>query len=162
MRPSILMAATARSSPRCARGRRQHAVDAAPPKVQTATNGYIDSRFTYAHVLPGLIPTNDIAGFTNLTEANLQLRLTWGDKAMVLIDASLHRAGRDRASARSSDSCLAKDSGTVTDSDVPAYESTAVLSEAYALYNFTDHLNLTLGKKRMSGARASSSTPRTS
>jgi hypothetical protein len=66
----------------------------------------------------------------------------------VLIDASfIGQAGTCYRSKAGS--CLSKDSGTLSDQDVPAYESVAVLSEAYALYNFTDHLNVTLGKKRI-------------
>ncbi len=109
----------------------------APAAVaQPAVNGYVDSRLWAAHVRTGgLLPTADVPAWANLTELNMQLKLRWGDRGLALID----------------DSFFYQRAWAFPDGfhDVPAYRPLSVISEAYASYNVTDHLNLTAGKKRI-------------
>jgi hypothetical protein len=109
---------------------------AAAPALETTVNGYLDERLTFARVRTGgVIPGDSVPRFVNLTEANFQLKLRWGGRALVLGDASFFY---QRAAAFPGE-----------EKDLPAYRSLAVLSELYGSYSFTDHANLTLGKKRV-------------
>lgn len=106
------------------------------PAVETAVNGYLDSRLSVARVrTDGLFPADDVPAWTNLTEFNTQLKLRWGDRGFSLVDASFFY---QRAWAFPG-----------ADHDVPAYRPLSVISEGYASYNVGDHLNLTVGKKRI-------------
>lgn len=109
-----------------------------PPKVLDVTvNGYLDTRLTAQRVRTDrLLPATDTPRVANLTEANLQLRLRWGDRGFALADASFlyQKAGGYPGTG---------------DHDVPAYRPLAVLSESYGSLTLSDHANLTLGKKRV-------------
>lgn len=106
------------------------------PLLESSVNGYLDSRTSVAKVrTDGLLPADDVPAAINLTEVNIQLKLRWGDRAFALVDASFFYQ-----------KAWAYPGGP---HDVPAYRPLSVISEAYASYNFSDHLNLTLGKKRI-------------
>jgi hypothetical protein len=108
----------------------------APAALETTVNGYLDQRLTGQRVrTDGLIPGGDVPRFINLTEANLQLKLRWGGRAMMLGDASFFY---QRAAAFPG-----------PEKDLPAYRPLAVISELYGSYSFSDHANLTVGKKRV-------------
>jgi hypothetical protein len=109
---------------------------AAPAALETTVNGYLDQRLTAQRVRTGgLLPGAAVPRFINLTEANFQLKLRWGGRALALADASFFY---QRAAAFPG-----------PEQDLPAYRPLAVLSELYGSYSFTDHANLTLGKKRV-------------
>jgi hypothetical protein len=106
------------------------------PRLETTINGYLDQRFTTQAVRDrGLIPADEVPAFIALTEANLQLKLRWGERGLALGDASFfyqRAAGFPGA-----------------EKDLPAYRPLAVLSELYGSYAFGEHAHLTLGKKRV-------------
>ncbi len=123
-------------------------VVAAPEEEPMAVRatGFLDSRWTggYATVA-GLLPANDSAHLSELTEANLQLKLSWPGGALAYVDASfVHQRGwmywgadKDGARVR------------VADHDVASLRPAAIVSEAYAVWAPHDRFNLTLGKKRV-------------
>jgi hypothetical protein len=109
---------------------------AAPAAMETTVNGYFDERLTVQRVRTGgVIPGEPVPRFINLTEANFQLKLRWGGRALALWDASFFY---QRAAAFPG-----------PELDLPAYRPLAVISELYGSYSFTDHVNLTMGKKRV-------------
>lgn len=109
---------------------------AAAAALETTVNGYLDERLTLQRVRTGgVIPGDSLPRFINLTEANFQLKLRWGGRALALGDASFFY---QRAAAFPGE-----------EKDLPAYRPLAVISELYGSYSFTDHANLTLGKKRV-------------
>jgi hypothetical protein len=99
-------------------------------------NGYLDTRFTAQRVRGDApLPATDFPRLANMTEGNLQLKLRWGDTALALADASfVFQDARGYLGP---------------DHDVPAYRPFAVISELYASFAPSDHLNLTVGKKRV-------------
>ncbi len=120
----------------------------APPEplVKVHVTGFLDSRVTGAYAsVAHLLPSDDVAHLANLTEGNVQLKLDWGTRATALADASFiyQKAGlyfgNDGTGQRLQ----------LADHDVVAYRPSAVLSEFYGTYNFADHFNVTLGKKRI-------------
>lgn len=109
---------------------------AAPAALESTVNGYLDQRLTGQRVRSdGLLPGGDVPRFINLTEANFQLKLRWGGRALALADASFFY---QRAAAFPG-----------PEKDLPAYRPMAVISELYGSYTFTEHAHLTLGKKRV-------------
>ena len=108
--------------------------------------GFVDSRWTggYATVAR-LLPANDSAHLQELTEANLQLKLSWPSGTLAYVDASfVHQRGwmywgADKTGARV----------RVADHDVPSLRPAAIVSEAYAIWAPHDRFNVTLGKKRV-------------
>ena len=131
-RPRLRRAGPARRStevPRVATG-------ASAQRLETGVNGYLDTRFTGQRVrTDALLPADDVPALANLTEGNFQLKLRWGG-----------RRWRWRT-PRSSSSGRAFYRGP--EHDVAAYHPLAVISELYGSYNFSDRVNVTLGKKRV-------------
>ncbi len=118
----------------------------AEPLVKVRANGFLDTRTTGAYASVGhLLPADDVAHLANLTEGNIQLKLDWGDKGTGVADASFLFQkgglyyGNDGTGERL----------RLPDHDVSMYRPSAVLSEFYGTYNFHDHFNLTVGKKRI-------------
>ncbi len=110
--------------------------DKARPLLSTAVTGYLDSRTAWGHaVTDPLLPGTDVPAWTNLSEFNFQLKLRWGERAFALVDAGFfwQHAWQFPGPAH----------------DVAAYRPLAIVSEAYASYNVSDHLNVTIGKKRV-------------
>jgi hypothetical protein len=104
--------------------------------LETTVNGYLDTRFTAQHVRGDApLPATDVPKLANMTEGNFQLKLRWGQSGFALADASFvfQRAGDYPG----------------PDHDVPAYRPFAVISELYASYAPSEHLNVTVGKKRV-------------
>ena len=120
---------------------------AAPAALETTVNGYLDQRLTGQRVRTGgLLPGAEVPRFINLTEANFQLKLRWGGKGLALGDASFfYQRAADFPGV---------------EKDLPAYRPLAVMSELYGGYAFTEHLNLTLGKKRVVWGASSVSAKR--
>lgn len=115
-------------------------------KLEATTTGYLDTRFSWAHVSPvGLVPATGVPALANLSEGNMQVKLRYGPLLSAGADLSLfwQAAGLFRG----------VDAGGaevgVADQDVPLYRPTAVVSELFAAWEATPHLNLTLGKKRV-------------
>lgn len=122
------------------------AVQAAPPALVTAVTGYLDTRLVAtALASPALFDTADVPRLSNLTEANVQLKLRWDEAGFVLADASFfyQRAGMfattDPTGRRVE----------VAAHDVPSYRPLALINELYGAYNVSEHANVTLGKKRI-------------
>lgn len=122
------------------------AVAVPPLTLEPSVTGYLDSRLTYTHVPGGrLLPSRDVPAFANITEANFQLKLRWGDRALAYVDASyFYQRGQlffdtDKDGQRF----------WIPDHDVPALRPLAVVSELYGNYDFSEHVRLTLGKKRI-------------
>jgi len=124
------------------------AADATPPApfFTTSLTGYLDDRLTGTH-LPGgrLFPTHDIPALANITEANLQLRLRWGDRGMAFLDASFFHQSGAGFQASDGDGNLSP----LADHDVAALRPLTVISEAYASAYLGENARLTLGKKRI-------------
>ena len=116
------------------------------PWLKTSMQGWIDSRTTggYARVTR-LLPANDTPHLANLTEANLQVKLDFRDRARVYGDVSWIWArggffyGDDGTGQRTD----------VGNHDVASARPGAFVSELYTLLRFGDRWNLTLGKKRV-------------
>jgi len=109
---------------------------ATPAALESTVNGYLDERLTGQRVRTGaLIPGDSVPRFINLTEANFQLKLRWGGRALALGDASFFY---QKAAAFPG-----------AEKDVPAYRPLAVISELYGSYSFSEHAHLTVGKKRI-------------
>jgi hypothetical protein len=114
----------------------ESAPEPAPPGLETQATGYLDSRFTRTETrADALLPADDVPAWANLTELNLQVKLRWPSRALALVDASfIYQRGWGFPGP---------------ERDVPALRPLAVLSEVYASYDVTDHLHLTVGKKRV-------------
>ena len=118
----------------------------AEPLVKVRATGFLDTRTTGAYAaVTHLLPSDDVAHLANLTEGNVQLKFDWRDKASGLVDASFiyQKAGLYYGNDGTGERLR------LADHDVAAYRPTAVLSEFYGTYNFHDHFNVTLGKKRI-------------
>ena len=118
----------------------------AEPLVKVRVNGFLDNRTTGAYASVGhLLPSDDVAHLANLTEGNVQLKLDWRDKATGYADASfiLQKAGLYYGNDGTGERLR------LADHDVATYRPSAVLSEFYGTYNFHEHFNVTLGKKRI-------------
>ncbi|QSQ21965.1 hypothetical protein JY651_43625 [Pyxidicoccus parkwayensis] len=106
------------------------------PSLEVTTTGYLDSRFTYARILSErLSPGEGQPALTNLTEGNLQLKLRFTPEAFVNTDVSLfwQRTGFIEG----------------VEKDLPEYRPSIVVSELYGDVALTQHLSLTVGKKRV-------------
>lgn len=123
-------------------------IDAPSPEpwLKTTLTGYVDTRFGYGHMgRETIIPTRDIANFNNLTEGNFQLRLQWRERAFVLADTSFFYQNAQLFYTANANGDYVR----YKNHDVPGLRPTTTLSEVYLSYNFNDHANLTLGKKRI-------------
>jgi hypothetical protein len=101
-----------------------------------SVNGYADSRTSYTHArTDALLPADDVPTWSNLTELDLQLRWRWRQRAQALLDAGYFFQGGWGYPGGGH--------------DVPAYRPLAVINEAYGSYDLHEHLQLTLGKKRV-------------
>jgi hypothetical protein len=105
--------------------------------AEVSTTGYLDTRATFQRLEPApLTPGASQPRLVDLLEANLQLKIGLGPRGFVGADVSLfwqwaglYQDGQGR--------------------DVPAYRPLVAVSELYATYELTPHLNLTVGKKRV-------------
>jgi len=116
------------------------------PLLTTTTTGFLDTRTTYNAVsVDRPMPADNIPALANLTEANIQLKLQWKDRAQGLADLSyIYQGGgwfygRDAAGQRA----------RVAAHDVAALHPAALMSELYGTLNLGAHANLTVGKKRV-------------
>jgi hypothetical protein len=118
------------------------------PKIQTTTNGFFDTRTTYTQLnLKTPVSNKDTPGLANISEAGLTLKLNWGDKAIVYSDVSFIWQGATCFQNNTTGWCGVGKSRP--DHDVASLRPLAVVSELYALYHLNEHLNFTLGKKRI-------------
>lgn len=114
------------------------------PDFSTSVNGYGDTRWVYTGVsTDSVLPSSQVPVISNLTEANTQLRFTWR-RAMALADASFFYQFGTLFYTREQG-----ESVRVPNQDILAYRPLALINELYGIYNFTDNLNLTVGKKRI-------------
>ncbi len=120
--------------------------DEAGPTVTATVQGWIDSRTSVGYAsVARLLPANDAPQLSNLSEANLQLRLDIGDGARIYTDLSLvwakagitYGAGKEGERVR------------LPAHDIAAFRPGSFVSELYGLLHFGEHWNLTLGKKRV-------------
>ncbi|MBI5609099.1 MAG: hypothetical protein HY902_09475 [Deltaproteobacteria bacterium] len=116
------------------------------PLLSVRSSGFLDMRWTGGYASVGhLVPANDTPHLQELTEGNVQLKLSWADKAQALVDASfIHQRawmywGQNAAGERT----------RLADHDVATFRPAALIAEAYGIYNLGERLNLTLGKKRV-------------
>lgn len=116
------------------------------PLLSVRSSGFLDTRWTagYATVARPL-PSSDTPHLQELTEANVQLKLGWGDKGQALVDASFVHQRAWLYWGLGSDGSRTR----LADHDVASYRPAAIISEAYGIYNLGERLNLTLGKKRV-------------
>ena len=123
----------------------------APQRLLVTTNGWLDSRQSYTRVgWDRLLPSRDVPTWSNLSEANIQLKLRWKDKD-----------GQDVGDGGADVSFLyqkaggywtADDTGQqarVADHDVATYHPAAIVSELYGNWRPSEHLQILLGKKRI-------------
>ena len=116
-----------------------------PPAVEA--NGYASNRFFGAYVDPALtfVPTRDVPSIQELLEANVQLKIRFGDKAFFYADLSGVIQGGW---------LFYRDDGLggreqVPDHDVAALKPFFALAEAYVSYSPKPWLNLLVGKRRV-------------
>ena len=122
----------------------------AEPLLKLRATGFVDTRWTasYASVAKYL-PSKDTPHLLNLTEGNVLLKFDWGAKGQALADLSLvwQRGwmyfGQDSTTGERI---------RLADHDVPALRPLAIAAELYGIWNITDRLNLTVGKKRLNWA----------
>jgi hypothetical protein len=118
----------------------------APPPLETLLTGYLDQRFTGQSVRTGdLLPAGTVPQFLNLTEANMQVKLRWGEKGLVLGDVSFFyqlAAAFPRGSTPP-----AGDPPRAPAADL--YQPASAISELYGSYSPWEQVNLTFGKKRV-------------
>jgi hypothetical protein len=109
-------------------------------------NGYVDNRFSYTLVDPGVspLPTDDVPSLSELLEANVQLRVHLGDTAFAYGDVSLFFQDGWLFYTRDGN-------GNKVDAsshDRPSLRPFAVASELYLSWSPQSWLNLLVGKKR--------------
>ncbi len=121
----------------------------AEPLLKVRTTGFVDTRWTagYASVAK-FLSSKDTPHLHNLTEGNVLLRLDWGSTGQAVADISLvwqrgwmyfgQGAGGERM--------------RLADHDVPALRPLAIAAELYGIWNISERLNLTIGKKRLTWA----------
>ena len=52
-------------------------------RLEATTTGYLDTRFTWAHVSPvGLVPATGVPALANLSEGNMQVKLRYGPSSV--------------------------------------------------------------------------------
>lgn len=106
------------------------------PDPPAAVKGYIDSRLSRTQIRNNSpVPKNGVPSWTTLEELNVELRLRFHERALAHLDTSFVYQRGFLYGAQPVDRS-AQTPGTV-------------ISELYGLYHFTDHLNLTLGRKRV-------------
>ncbi len=116
------------------------------PLMRTSVTGYLDSRLTYSDVPTGrLFPSSDVPSLASVTEGNFQLKLRWGDKALLYVDDSLFY----QAGGMFYDAGPDGKRSSVADHAVASLQPMNVISELYGTYDFGDHAVFTIGKKRL-------------
>jgi hypothetical protein len=114
--------------------------------LEATTTGYVDTRFTWAHAAPAkLMPLVGVPALANISEGNFQGKLRFGEPLSVNADASLffQWAGLMQ---------VVDETGREVQlpvEDASDAEVAVVVSELYAAWEATPHLQLTLGKKRV-------------
>jgi hypothetical protein len=122
------------------------AVEAPEAKLEATTTGYLDTRFSWAHVSPvGLVPATGVPALANLSEGNMQVKLRYGPSLSAGADLSLFWQGA--GFFRGVDA--GGEEVELAERDVPLYRPSAVVGELFASWEAAPHLNLTLGKKRV-------------
>lgn len=120
--------------------------DAPGTHLEVTTTGYLDNRYTYAHVNIGtLVPTQNQPTLLDTAEGNLQLRLRYGAPLTVFSDLSFLWQDPSLYYGKNA----AGQEIRIPSHDVPAYHPEAVINELYATWAPIEHLDLTLGKKRV-------------
>lgn len=117
-------------------------VTAAAPEV----NGYLDSRSQFSRArVGGLLPTKDVPQLQQLLEANVQLRSRYAERGFVYGDVSLfgQLVGNYRDVDPDGNEIV------VPDHHPPGADPLVSLSELYLSHDFTDELNVLVGKKRV-------------
>ncbi len=118
----------------------------AGPAVTATVQGWIDSRTSVGYAsVARLLPADDAPQLSNLSEANLQLRLEIGERARVYTDLSLvwAKAGLTYGAGAEGERVR------LPAHDIAAFRPGSFVSELYGLLHFGEHWNLTLGKKRV-------------
>ncbi|MBI5494456.1 MAG: hypothetical protein HY904_05470 [Deltaproteobacteria bacterium] len=121
---------------------------AAPARAEITYNGYLSERLQVTAPMEGApISTRDLAILQSLSEANLQARFRGlDDKLTVYADLSAFASfAGGYADTDPGDGRL----HFVPEHDVANYRPLFVISEAYAGYDFFDHLSVLAGKKRV-------------
>ncbi|MSP92628.1 MAG: hypothetical protein EXR79_12635 [Myxococcales bacterium] len=116
------------------------------PGLESRLLGFLDSRMVYTGVaVDRVAPANDLPALANLTEGNLQLKLTWGERAVASADTSFvwQKGAVFRGADKNGDRV------GLADHDVPALHPAALVSELYGTWNGGEHWHVTLGKKRV-------------
>ncbi len=117
------------------------------PLLITTTTGFLDTRTTYSAVSVGKpMVADNVPALANLTEANMQLRLQWKDRAQGQADVSYIYQGGGFFYGRDASS---GERVRVAAHDVSALHPAALISELYGTLNLGSHANLTMGKKRV-------------
>ena len=117
----------------------------APLLTMTAT-GFLDSRNTFTKVAVSRpMASDNQPSLANLSEANLQLKLQWQERAHGYADVSYIYQGGGWFYGRDA----AGEKVRVAAHDVAALHPAALISELYGTLNIGEHVNLTLGKKRV-------------
>lgn len=116
------------------------------PWLKTSMVGFIDSRTTGAYArVTRLLPADDTPHLSQLTEANLQIKLDLRDRARIYGDVSWVYARGGYYFGDDGD----RQRTALANHDVASVRPGAFVSELYGLFHFDDHWNLTLGKKRV-------------
>jgi hypothetical protein len=117
-------------------------------RAQPQFNGYLSERMQLT--MPSdasLVPTSDLPILQSLSEANIQARFRgMDDKLYIYADVSGFASFAGGYADRDLQTGRLK---FVKEHDVAANRPFVVISEAYASYEFTEHLNVTAGKKRV-------------
>jgi hypothetical protein len=124
------------------------APDAPPDEthLEVTPTGYLDDRYTVAHVNgSGLLPTSNQPTLLDTAEANLQLRLRYGQHLTFYTDTSLLWQNASLFFGKDAQGNTVR----LPEHDVPTYRPQAVISELYVAGQPIDHLDLLVGKKRI-------------
>ena len=116
-------------------------------RADVGFNGYLSERLqlTMPHD-DALISTQDLAIFQSLSEANLQARYYgMDDRLYIYADVSAFASFAGGYADRGDNNRLQ----FVKEHDVAQYRPFVVISEAYGQYDFSEHLSVTVGKKRV-------------
>lgn len=120
----------------------------APPAFthKVEVNGYLNSRTGYGRSRwSGIIPTTDIPQWTQMIEANVQLKVTYHPNGFVYTDTS--GIGLFGFDYRSIDPAGMERTDFTRDS--PSARPLMSINELYLLHEVTPWLNFMLGKKRI-------------
>jgi hypothetical protein len=121
-------------------------VETAGPTLEATTTGYVDTRFTWTHAAPArLMPLIGVPALSNISEANLQAKVRYGEPLSASADLSL--IGQWAGLIRVVDEA-GREMPLPTD-DTDDARVSVVVSELFASWEATPHLQFTLGKKRV-------------